>query len=278
MTARQGEQKHMLFEFIHFSDPQVIPAGRLNYDIDPQIRLQGCIDSILKDSRSAEACIITGDLTHAGEKIAYKVLQEALSKLPMPLYMLMGNHDSREEFRSAFPDHPVDNHGYIQFAVPTKAGKLIGLDTLNAGHRGGVLCEQRLAWLTQQLEGNEPVFLFMHHPPFATGIANMDPDGLQNADEFLKVLTPFKSRIRHIFFGHLHRSVSGNWHGISYSCPTSLVHQTPFDFDNRKLTHLSPEPPQYHRVRVYSDHLVVHAREFLHSEPMISSRNSIRYP
>ena len=268
----------MLFEFIHFSDPQVIPAGRLNYDIDPQLRLQRCVDSILEDSHDSEACIITGDLAHIGEKIAYEVLAKELSRLPMPVYMLMGNHDNRSEFLSVFTDHPVDNSGYIQFSIPTRAGKLIGLDTLHDGHRGGILCPSRLNWLEQELQGDEPVFLFMHHPPFMTGIPNMDPDGLQNADELLDLLTPIKSRIRHIFCGHLHRSVSGNWHGISYSCPTSLVHQTPFDFEHRKLTHLSPEPPQYHRVRVYPDHVVVHAREFLHSEPMISSKDSTRYP
>ena len=268
----------MLYEFIHFSDPQVIPAGRLNYDIDPQVRLRRCVDSILQDSSNAQVCVITGDLAHIGEKIAYEVLKQELSRLPMPVFMLMGNHDKRGEFLSVFPNHPVDNYGYIQFVHNTEAGKFIGLDTLNDGHRGGVLCEQRLGWLEQQLEGEESAFLFMHHPPFVTGIHNMDPDGLQNADEFLNVLKPFKTKIRHIFCGHLHRCVSGNWQGISYSCPTSLVHQTPFDFENRKITHLSPEPPQYHRVRVYPDHVVVHAREFLHSEPMISSRDSVRYP
>ena len=85
------------------------------------------------------------------------------------------------------------------------------------------------------------------------------------------------SRFSHIFFGHLHRTVTGTWRGIGYSCPLSPVHQTPFDFVQNKPGYVSPEPPAYHFVDIRDEQVVVHSRLFLHSEPRIDSRNCYRY-
>ncbi|UYM13863.1 phosphodiesterase [Endozoicomonas euniceicola] len=268
--------------FIHLSDPQLIPAGEMNYDINPQLRIRQCIDAILSDCASLplDFAVITGDLTHWGEEVAYKVLREELSRLPFPVYMLMGNHDHREAFSTVFPEHPTDdNSGFVQYVLDSAAGRMIFLDTLDAGKRSGVLCQQRLQWLERKLADSEgqPVYLFMHHPPFTVGLSVMDDDNLVNSDEFLKIVNPYRTQIRHIFFGHLHRTVTGSWHGISYSCPLSPVHQTAFEFDNKKPAYVSPEPPAYHLVELKPEQVVVHSRLFLHSEPAIDSRSCYRY-
>ena len=268
----------MLFDFIHFSDPQTVPPGNINFDIDPQLRLRQCVDALIEDCVDARACFITGDLTHWGEIKAYEVLRKELARLPMPVYMMMGNHDNRDAFLKVFPGHPIDSSGFVQYSIQSSAGKMICLDTLDVGKRGGILCQQRLDWLACELESDKPVYIFMHHPPFDVGLPSMDGDGLANAQEFLSCLRPHAEKIRHLFFGHLHRPVSGSWEGFSYSGPNSLVHQTPFDFRNRKVTALSPESPVYHRVLLYPDRVVVHARDFLHSEPRIIRGNCTEYP
>ncbi|MRI33006.1 phosphodiesterase [Endozoicomonas sp. OPT23] len=267
---------------IHFSDPQIVPAGEMNYDIDPQARLKLCIDAILSHTSDVDACFITGDLTHWGETKAYTVLKQELDRLPFPVYMMMGNHDHRQSFLSVFNDHPVCDQGFIQYALDMPCGRFICLDTLDKGKRGGILCEQRLVWLEGELNStSEPVYLFMHHPPFDVGLPNMDKDKLANSDEFLKVIKPHKHRIRHIFFGHLHRSVSGSWQGVSYSCPPSPVHQTPLELENAKPGYVSPEPPVYQLVDIHNDsdgdRVVVHSHHFLHDAPAINSRTCYRY-
>ncbi len=267
----------MQYDFIHFSDCQLIPAGKVNFDINPLLRLEQCIDSILKECFDAQACFITGDLTHWGEVKAYRELEKVLARLPMPYFLLMGNHDSRSNFLSVFPEHPKDTNGYIQFCQDTAAGRLICLDTLDAGKRGGYLCQKRLNWLKKQLLTDAPVYLFMHHPPFKVGLPSMDNDDLQNRDEFFACIEPHKANIRHIFFGHLHRQVSGNWHDISYSCPPSLVHQTPFDFVNDRVSELSLEPPLYHRVFLDDEQVVIHARDFQSDQSMVRVQQATRY-
>ena len=184
----------MAFDLIHISDPQTVPAGKINFDIDPQQRLRSCVDALLKECSNADACFITGDLTHWAEQAAYDVLLQELSRLPMPVYMMMGNHDSRAIFLATFPGHPVDSHGFIQYSMIIPEGKLICLDTLDEGKRGGLLCRKRLQWLTKELSTGDAFYLFMHHPPFKVGLPSMDDDGLANADEFLACLKPYKVR------------------------------------------------------------------------------------
>ncbi|MGB1271066.1 MAG: hypothetical protein ACPG5T_03250 [Endozoicomonas sp.] len=81
----------------------------------------------------------------------------------------------------------------------------------------------------------------------------MDEDGLLNSDELLDVIHSFPVRIRHLFFWprspERFRQLAGN----QLFMPLSLVHQTPFDFIERKVTAASPESPQYHQVQTYDD-------------------------
>ncbi|MDD7804318.1 MAG: phosphodiesterase [Endozoicomonas sp. (ex Botrylloides leachii)] len=255
----------MLFNFIHISDTQLLPQGKRCYGIDPFERLKRCIADIQLHCPEAQACIVTGDLAHAGEVLAYEQLQKALLALDMPAWLLLGNHDITALFCRVFGVKLTNSNGYVQFSHSTPAGRFIGLDTHRDNQRSGHLCPWQLEWLDNQLRISESAFLFMHHPPFPVGLPFMDDDNLVNGNDLLQVIQRHSSTVRHLFFGHLHRAVSGNWQGISYSCPFSLVHQSPFDFTSQKITALSAESPQYHHVHLYQDRIMIHARDFLNS-------------
>ncbi|MGY0220104.1 phosphodiesterase [Endozoicomonadaceae bacterium StTr2] len=265
-------------KLIWFTDPQLIPAGRINYDIDPLARLDACLDRIEQDHPDADGCVVTGDLTHWGEESAYKLLAQRLSLLNYPVYLIPGNHDDRDLLAQYFPDLPVTAGDYVQFSVPVGDTHLVFLDTLDDGKRGGRLCQARLNWLQQQMElTSGPLFLFMHHPPLAVGIPNMDKDALANADDFVACIEPYKERIAHLFFGHLHRHVNGCWNGISFSCLPSLVHQTPMEMENDKPGYVSPEPPVYGVIQLQGKNVLVHSHAFMHDVPRINSRTCQRY-
>ena len=268
------------YKLIWFTDPQLIPAGQINYDIDPLSRLIACIKRIKAEHHDAGACVITGDLTHWGEAEACNLLKEQLSTLDMPAYVIPGNHDNRRDIRQHFSDLPVMDTGFIQYRMPVQGSDahLIFLDTLDAGQRGGMLCEERLQWLQQTIEKTEGVlYFFMHHPPLAVGIPNMDKDALTNAGDFWKCILPHRNRIKHIFFGHLHRHVNGSWNGISFSCLPSLVHQTPLEMHDEKPGYVSPEPPVFGIIRLHNENVLVHSQAFLHDAPQINSRTCQRY-
>jgi Icc protein len=96
----------------------------------------------------------------------------------MPVFVVPGNHDRRENFRaglghlSGVTEHP----DFIQYAVDDYPVRLVMLDSVvpEAGH--GLLCPERMAFLDKTLSAspNKPTMLVLHHPPMLTGAAGMD--------------------------------------------------------------------------------------------------------
>jgi 3',5'-cyclic AMP phosphodiesterase CpdA len=257
-----------MLTFIHLTDTHLIAPGERLYDLDPQARLEAAVASIAARHGPGSACpaafaVITGDLTHHGEPAAYHALGAALDRLPFPAHLMIGNHDSRGNFRSAFPDTPTAD-GFVQYAIPTDQGRLLLLDTHTPDGHHGQLCEGRLAWLSAELARDSGrVLLFMHHNPLLLGVPSMDAYTIRERDPLWQVLKPHASRVRHIFFGHLHRPVFGSWHGIPFGTIRATSHQVALDFAATGRTPGSHEPPAYAVVRVTEDSVVIHVHDFL---------------
>ncbi|MCH7944263.1 MAG: hypothetical protein IIB67_13680 [Proteobacteria bacterium] len=102
----------------------------------------------------------------------------------------------------------------------------------------------------------------MHHPPLDIGIPSLDRIGLVDKQGFSEALSG-AADIRHIFFGHVHRPVSGSWRGISYSALCSLVHQVPLDLVTEHPVPYDHAPPAYNVILLNGRDTVVHHHEFL---------------
>ena len=217
-------------KLIHLTDTHFVGLGFKLYGLDPRARLDAAIADINRHHGDADLAVITGDLTHWGEPEAYENLKDCLAALSPPLVPLIGNHDDRTAFQQAFPEAPRDEKGFVQGSLETEAGSLLFLDSNQPGTHAGWYCEDRLDWLERQLSTAErPVFLFMHHPPFRVGMTPLDRISLQQADEFQAVIGPHAGRIRHLFYGHVHRPICGSWLGIPASTIRGTNHQVWFD-------------------------------------------------
>ena len=252
-------------KFIQISDLHIVPPGGILYGLDPEKRLRECLADIEEKHAAAECIMITGDLADKGDEVSYAHLKAIIETAKLPIHILIGNHDRRPNFLKVFTSAETDPNGFVQFTVDTSAGRFIGLDTNDDVDRNiGVLCEKRLEWLSRELEraAGMPVYIFMHHPPFAVGIKKMDTIGLQNVESFADVVTG-RDNVRHIFFGHLHRPISGSWRGIPFSFLPAMNHQVALDFVIEERVPGSHEPPAYGVVFVEADSTVVHLHNFL---------------
>ena len=259
-------------KFIHLTDTHVIGGGRLLYGANPARRLRLAVDSINAEHGDADFTIVTGDLTHWGDAEAYAAFGAEIDRLNMPVHLMVGNHDKTPDFATRFPTAPRDENGFVQFAFETPQGRAICLDTTLPGTHAGGLCAARLDWLAAKLAASDaPVLLFMHHPPFPVGIAAMDAIRMQDDGAFRAVLAPHRARIRHLFFGHVHRAISGSWHGISFSCMRGLNHQVALDL-NATETAIQGDlaDPAYGVVLVNEDTVTVHMHAFANSAPRFS--------
>jgi 3',5'-cyclic-AMP phosphodiesterase len=257
-------------KLIHITDTHFVKPGEKLYGLDPRARLDAAIADINAHHADADLAVVTGDLTHWGEPEAYSSFRDTMSALKVPYNALVGNHDKRANCLYALPAAPQDQNGFVQGFRDMPHGRLLFLDTLDEGSGAGQLCSKRLAWIEANLESTKPdqsIFLFMHHPPFEVGVHDMDRIALAEREAFFEVISPYLRRIRHIFFGHVHRPISGSWRSIAFSTLRGTNHQVWFNLD-KDCQHLaSHEPPAYGVVLVSATTTVVHAHDFLDSSP-----------
>ncbi len=250
---------------IQLSDLHLVRPGQLLYGTSPLDRLQLAIDSILEAHADADFCLLTGDLANAGGEAVYRSLAQALARLPMPAHPLVGNHDDRAALAQCFPALATSTGGFLQSAVATAHGRFLLLDTLEPGVPWGNYCAGRREWLGDRLReaGDEPIWLAMHHPPFAVGIPSMDQYSLRDPEAFWSLIAPHRARVRHLFFGHLHRPIGGSWHGIPFSCTAAPNHQIALDLATLRGDQVPGcrEPAGYLVILIDSERVVVHHQQ-----------------
>ena len=231
------------------SDLHIKTRGKLSYGVvDTGGMLKRCVDNIVKLKTKPDVVIATGDLTDFGRPDEYAHLRELLLPLTMPLYLIPGNHDHRENMLAAFSDHNYLTQmlPFIQYAIEDLPMRILALDTVIPQESGGELCEVRLAWLKEKLEDSPdaPTIILMHHPPFKTFIGHMDDIGLANS-EGLKAIVKQHPQIERILCGHLHRPIQVRWAGTLASTSPSPAHQVVLDLRADAPSQFVMEPPGY---------------------------------
>ncbi|MFT3988648.1 phosphodiesterase [Aestuariivirga sp.] len=249
-------------KFIHLTDLHLTVPGALLWGLDPWAQLDACLADIARHHADAAFVAITGDLTERGEVSAYDALKKRLVDFPLETHLMLGNHDDRKKFRSVF-----GGDGMVQSAVTRGGNGFLFLDTLKGPpSSAGLYDEERRTWLKGELKKADgaPVYLFLHHPPFAIGHPLMDLIALEEPEAFATLLKGHD--IRHMFFGHAHRTISGQWRGIPFSALPSLNHQLPL-VPGAVDTVYSNEPPMYAVVLLEQDRTIVHSDAFLNRTP-----------
>jgi 3',5'-cyclic AMP phosphodiesterase CpdA len=199
--------------------------------VDTAPFLVRCIARINALRPAPDVVLVTGDLVDGGLPEEYARLRALLRRLPCPAYVIPGNHDDRERLREAFrADEYLPAAGYLQYVVDDYPLRLIGLDSLLPGKVGGRLCADRLGWLDARLHESpqRPTVVFVHHPPFPTGIAWMDREALEGADALADVVRRHP-QVERLLCGHIHRPIHVRWAGTLASTGPATAHQIPLD-------------------------------------------------
>jgi len=203
---------------IHLTAPGQTIAGR-----DPNKNFDKALSHALAHHSDAEAIIITGDLSDWGERADYEHLKERIESVPMPVELVIGNHDDRETMLSVFPDL-AGEAGFVQRTFPLSGGTGVIVDTWGPDTHAGHFCEKRADWLDETLSAIEDAWLFMHHNPVPTGIGPTDTIMLLDHESFGDVIKKYAAKIRHIFHGHCHLPLCGSLHGVPFSAPRGTNH------------------------------------------------------
>lgn len=137
--------------------------------------------------------------------------------------------------------------GYIQYTVEGHGARLIALDTVVEGDDAGLLCRDRLEWLEATLAADTatPTMIFMHHPPFDTGVWWMDTAGLDGRAAFRDVVDRHRQVVR-IVCGHAHRPIVTGWAGVPVSVGPAVAFSVHLDLAPEERPRAIVEPVACH--------------------------------
>jgi Icc protein len=224
------------------------PAYRV---ADTESRLIKTGDYILRNNFEPDLFIITGDISDDGSLDSYARLKSFLEKINVPSFVIPGNHDHKENMIRVFADHSYFNNAviddgqkYLCYAIEKFSLRLIGLDTAIPGRHGGGLVPECLKWLESTLseKPDDPTFLFMHHPPFASGIGHMDKEPFINRDKLAYIIRQNPQVVR-LTCGHIHRSMTVEFGGKPAVVSPGIGMQIPVDLSPDAPSNFILEPP-----------------------------------
>ncbi len=236
------------------TDLHVRPAGtQANRVAETNMLTERALRAVARFRPAPDVVIISGDLTECGLDAEYALLARLLRKwLPMPVYVIPGNHDRRENLRKGLAHLPgvTTDPVYVQYAIDDYPVRLVMLDTVVPGAGHGELRPEQLRFLDATLAAvpDKPTLLAMHHPPFVCGIAHMDRINLHNAAAFADLVARHR-QVELIICGHHHRPiVTRVAHAIASIAP-SVAHQVEMSLDPQDPGAWLFEPPawQLHR-------------------------------
>ena len=198
-----------------------------------------------------ECCILTGDIADDYTNDMYTSLRTLLLELSLRYYLIPGNHDDRSEMVNVFSDRFKNSEIAACFSVSVGGWTLIGLDSYVDGEAYGRLGNIQLRWLHEQIDahGEEPMILFMHHPPVPVGSPWLDRIGLKESNYFEEILTSSK-RVQAICVGHIHQEFEGKYAGIQVlGTPSMSVQFRP----NTLESEIDPIPPGFRLLELADD-------------------------
>ncbi len=193
----------------------------------------------------ATALLLSGDAVNNGQADQYAVLRDVLEGSDAPVYVVPGNHDRREALRATLPEsrYPGVGGGRLNYAVDAGPVRLIGLDSSHWRRPGGVLDTASLTWLDESLgmAPERPALIFMHHPPFRTGVNAADAFGFKGLAAFRSIVAR-RPAVRRIIAGHIHCERHA---AIAQALATTSISSTPQvvpEVFERHILGLRPEP------------------------------------
>ena len=225
--------------------PHGLPANRI---VESNKMIARAMEAVRALIPKPDCLIISGDLTDCGLAEEYAVLRKLLKPLDIPVYMVPGNHDRRENFSAEFHDYPgIPASGHVNYAIEDFPVRIIALDTVVPGYGHGALDEPTLDWLESTLARHrqKPTLIFMHHPPFNAGVADMDNIRLKDGSERFGQIVARNGQIEHVLCGHHHRPIHIRYAGTICSTGPSVAHQSALDFAPGTPGMIMMEPPAF---------------------------------
>jgi 3',5'-cyclic AMP phosphodiesterase CpdA len=234
------------------SDPHLRPRGVLYQGlVDSNAMFEAAVRHLNSLSPSPDVVILSGDVVDEGSAAEYQTAREMLAEIKQPLFVIPGNHDEREAFRSAFADCAyVSRSGPLHFAVDAGPVRIVGLDITVPGFHHGDMDEAAAAWLDRTLAQApaRPTIIMMHQPPFESGIPYIDKYNCRGGERLAEIVSRYPA-VERIVCGHIHRFMQLRFGGtmLCTAPSTTTAIALRLDPDAKPASYIEPPALLLHR-------------------------------
>ncbi|HEX2790884.1 MAG TPA: metallophosphoesterase [Steroidobacteraceae bacterium] len=192
-----------------------------------------------------DALVCSGDIVN-DEPDGYAHFARVLTEFGKPVYCIPGNHDDPARLRSALSRPPFQVGGHVDLG----AWRVVLVDSCKPGRVRGYISAAELAALDSALSGAPRyAIVFVHHHPVPMASRWLDAVGIENADDFLRVLDAHP-QLRAVSWGHVHQSFDARRHGVRLlATPSTCAQFLPLSDDFA----VDARPPAYRRLTLQPD-------------------------
>jgi Icc protein len=229
---------------LHIKAPGALAYGR----VDTAQALARCIAALNEFEPRPDLVVISGDLADTPTAEEYQHVIRLLAPLEIPFVGIPGNHDSRALMRSVLPGQPyAAQSGPLDQIHSVGDLDVVLLDSSVPGKPHGELEAPTLRWLDATLDRSpqRPALLFLHHPPFQSGIGHMDRQNLCNASELAAIVSKHP-RVKLLAAGHVHRAALTTFAGVAATICPAPNHAVDLDLGELREPSFKVEPPAFH--------------------------------
>jgi len=169
------------------------------------VRTRDSLDAVIAQARRDHAApdliLATGDIAQDGSETAYRLFADRLKAFDCGSAWIAGNHDDAEVLNCVAAEM---NAGCRHLVVG--GWQFVLLDSSVPGKVFGELPGPELAFLEKTLADNPdlPALIALHHHPVDIESEWMSAIGLQNRDEFWRIVDLFP-QVRTVLWGHVHQ-------------------------------------------------------------------------
>lgn len=221
-------QTEALLRFIHVSDTHIChdPAYNLpEATYRPDEGARALVKAINALPFQPDFILHTGDVTYDPSPESYRLAKTIFNDLKCPIHYLVGNHDDRADLQRIMLGL-TQPRPTLDFEFESKGVQVICMDSNGpARFAGGSLSIAQLDWLDRLLHvpDTRPLVMAIHHNVLPIGAPFWDEFmRLTNGEDFHKLLLQVRTRLRGVFFGHVHMATDTYRDGIYYhSVPSS---------------------------------------------------------
>ena len=146
--------------------------------------------------------VIGGDLcSTTGDRTTYEWVKLQLDKLPLPYYVISGNHDDSATIADVFRLKHDLHQNEVYYALPLEGYPALFLDSAK-----GAFSAEQWTWLRDYFKAlrDTNVVVFMHHPPLPADVTFMDAHyPFRQSEEFIELVRDLPCHVT-VVCGHYH--------------------------------------------------------------------------